>query len=305
MSHLIDYAGLFPPANLPLEPAIRYYAAYQNSKDSWMLGRFIIPAARINELDRYVSLFTPERPLHCAVVGSKSSDKWDCLQTIGADLDTTLSFCERHGDSVKVDVLEFALPPIVPDEGLLKIIGVKTAKRGMVAFCEIPLLSSSDWRRYLEETLNAIAQHNESNDSVLGFKLRTGGVTANAFPTPEQVAAALIGCRDRGIPMKFTAGLHHPIRMYRAEVETKMYGFVNVFTAGMLAHKHHLTLLETEQILTEEEASHFSFTAEGLAWKDKSILLSDIDKLRATQLRSYGSCSFDEPREDLQALQIL
>lgn len=305
MTRLIDYAGLFPPASLPLEPAIHNYAAYQNSEDSWMLGRFIIPASRINELDPYVALFSPERPLHCSVVGSKSTDKWDCLQTIGADLENTLSFSERHGDSVKVDVLEFALPPIVPDEGLLKIIGVKADKRGMDTFCEIPLLSINEWRRYLEESLDAIAQYNETNDSIIGFKLRTGGVTTNAFPTPEQVAAALIGCRDRGIPMKFTAGLHHPIRMYRSEVETKMYGFVNVFTAGMLAHRHRLTSWEAEQILTEEDASHFSFTAEGLAWKDKSILVSDIENLRGTLLRSYGSCSFDEPREDLRALQIL
>lgn len=305
MTNLIDYAGLFPPASLPLESAIRNYAEYQASEDSWMLGRFIIPASRLRELDPYGSLFTPDRPLPLAVIGSKSQEKWECLEKLSADLGTILSFCEKHGESVKIDVLEFPMPPILPDKGLLKILGVKTSKRGLNTYCEMTLPMNGDWERHLEETLDSIAEHNAEHGSVLGFKLRTGGVTADAFPSPSQVASALIGCRDREIPMKFTAGLHHPIRTHRDEVGTKMHGFVNVFTAGMLSHIHHLSLLETEQILADENVSHFSFTVEGLAWKDKNITDSDIEKLRSTLLRSYGSCSFDEPREDLRALQIL
>ena len=40
---LIDYAGLFPPANLSLEAAINNYRNYINSDDSWMLGPFVLP----------------------------------------------------------------------------------------------------------------------------------------------------------------------------------------------------------------------------------------------------------------------
>ncbi len=305
MASLIDYAGLFPPASLPLDSAIRNYAAYQVSEEAWMLGRFIIPASRLPELDAYVSLFIPERPLLCAVIGSKSKDKEEGLLTFRADLESMLSFCERHGPTVKVDVLEFPLPPLLPDQDLLETIGAETAKRGIQAFCEMTLPLNEDWERHILQTLDAMAEHNASHPSVLGFKLRTGGVTADAFPTPKQVSAALIGCRDRGIPMKFTAGLHHPIRMYREEVETQMHGFVNVFAAGMLAHTHPLTALETERILADEEPSHFSFDSAGLSWKELMITVSEIEKLRTTLLRSYGSCSFDEPREDLRALQIL
>src|SRR5262245_38924762 len=47
---IIDYAGLFPPAQLPLEEAIRNYARYRTEPESWMLGRFVIPATRLKEL---------------------------------------------------------------------------------------------------------------------------------------------------------------------------------------------------------------------------------------------------------------
>ena len=60
------------------------------------------------------------------------------------------------------------------------------------------------------------------------------------FPSPEQVAFVMAACRDRNLPLKFTAGLHHPVRMYRDEVQTKMYGFLNIFVAGMLAHTQNL-----------------------------------------------------------------
>ena len=74
-----------------------------------------------------------------------------------------------------------------------------------------------------------------STESWIGVKLRTGGIKAEMFPSPEQVAFVIAACRGRNLPLKFTAGLHHPVRMYRDEVETKMYGFLNIFLAGMLA----------------------------------------------------------------------
>jgi hypothetical protein len=305
MTHLIDYAGLFPPASLPLKAAIHNYADYKTSLDAWMLGRFIIPIARLEELNEYVSLFTPELPLFCVGLGSKRNELRECLAGLKDDLAKMAAFCDRYGDLVRFDVLELPLPQTLVDRELLKAIGDMTAEHGLNTFCEMTVALDSSWERALEATLDVIAEHNAANGSVLGFKLRTGGVSAAAFPTPGQVAMALIGCRDRKIPMKFTAGLHHPIRMHRNEVGVRMHGFVNVFVAGMLAHRHHLTVLETEQILTDEDSTHFSFTAEGVAWKDKMIAVSAVDQLRTTLLRSYGSCSFDEPRADLRSLQIL
>ena len=68
------------------------------------------------------------------------------------------------------------------------------------------------------------------------FKLRCGGLEAAAFPSPEQVAFTLDTCRSAGVPLKFTAGLHHPLRHLDPGLQTPMHGFVNVLAAGALAH---------------------------------------------------------------------
>ena len=49
LNELIDYAGLFPPASLDMQAAVRNYAAYQMSDEAWMLGRFVVPAQRLSE----------------------------------------------------------------------------------------------------------------------------------------------------------------------------------------------------------------------------------------------------------------
>ena len=49
---LIDYAGLFPPASLDMADAVRNYAAYREGEHAWALGRFVVPAARLEEFER-------------------------------------------------------------------------------------------------------------------------------------------------------------------------------------------------------------------------------------------------------------
>lgn len=52
LENLIDYAGLFPPAELTMAEAVRNYAAYRHSEHNWMLGRFIVPASRLQEFEQ-------------------------------------------------------------------------------------------------------------------------------------------------------------------------------------------------------------------------------------------------------------
>ena len=58
LSGMVDYAGLFPPAQLPLEKAVREYALHLGEAEAWVLGRFIIPAQRLEELEPYLVLFS-------------------------------------------------------------------------------------------------------------------------------------------------------------------------------------------------------------------------------------------------------
>jgi asparagine synthase (glutamine-hydrolysing) len=47
---LVDYAGLFPPAQLAMPEAVAEYDAERNGTHAWMLGRFIVPVSRAQEM---------------------------------------------------------------------------------------------------------------------------------------------------------------------------------------------------------------------------------------------------------------
>jgi hypothetical protein len=137
-----------------------------------------------------------------------------------------------------------------------------------------------------------------------GVKLRCGGLEAAAFPSPEQVAAVIVACRDNGLALKFTAGLHHPLRHFDRGIQTKMHGFLNVFGAGVLAHALKLTEGQVREIVEDEDASDFGFDEIGFGWKQYHAMTEEVAAARCHFVLSFGSCSFDEPRDDLQAMGL-
>jgi hypothetical protein len=305
LEHLIDYAGLFPPSSLPLKDAISNYVKYIRSHDSWILGLFVIPSTLLDELERYMDLFDEQFPLALSVLGRKEDDMKKCIENLTRDLNHISCFQKRHGNKMEICAFELPLPPQVPILDDLKRISTLASNNNLKIFCEFTVpLNSKEWDKSLSESLDAVAEHNIMHNQSIGMKLRTGGVTAEMFPAPEQVAAFIIGCRDRKIPLKFTAGLHHPIRMYRSEVKTKMHGFLNVFFASILAYSCNLNRETLINILSDEQHRNFFFDRNGLGWKEYRATTNEVRILRNSFLHSYGCCSFDEPRDELRELDI-
>jgi hypothetical protein len=50
LANLIDYAGLYPPASLPLDRVLESYQRYLTSPESWMLNRLVLPASKLAEV---------------------------------------------------------------------------------------------------------------------------------------------------------------------------------------------------------------------------------------------------------------
>jgi len=302
LSKIIDYAGLYPPANLSLEEAFKNFVEYQDSPDSWMLSRFVIPAKRLPHL-------TPLMPASASVLaftalGRSGSTVDEFLANLKLDIDDILSFRETHGAAVIVDMFEVALPTSALTDStqahdLVKESSDILNKNGIAVFFESPF--GEGWKARAENLIRALRK---LKDRHVGFKLRTGGVTADAFPSTEQVAWAIASLRDAGVPLKCTAGLHHPIRHFNESVQTKMHGFLNVFGAGVLAEAHGLSQAQIQSILEDENPEHFTFDEKGFAWKDLRIATPGITSNRQFAT-SFGSCSFDEPREDLRKLGML
>ena len=88
---------------------------------------------------------------------------------------------------------------------------------------------------------------------------------------------------------------------YNDSVQTKMHGFINVFGAGILAQEHPLTVDEIQAIIEDESPEHFTFSDHTFSWQHLQINTDAITRIRENMLISYGSCSFDEPREDMKA----
>src|SRR5438067_1255020 len=108
---VVDYAGLFPPAQLALEPALRNFARYRTLPESWMLGRFIIPAAQLAELAPLGEELFHGEPFSFSVLGRGGKESQEYFAGVKADLADIARFCAALGDRVVVDAYEVKLPP--------------------------------------------------------------------------------------------------------------------------------------------------------------------------------------------------
>ena len=295
LARSIDYAGMFPPCSLALEPALQNQTQYFRSPEAWMLKTFVLSVEHFDAARPLLSLFDPVHPLHVAALGPKTANANAFLEAL-EEADAAIRSLSRHNvDLISVSQLEMWLPQDV-DLPILR--EARSIIGNLPAFWEAPVERAP-------ETITLLAELNSDMDEpTFGFKLRTGGVTPDAFPTSAQIARALVVPATHQVPIKFTAGLHHPLRQYREEVQTRMHGFLNVLGAAILAAEHKWDEKQTAAMLEDETSKSFSFDDEFFAWREWKI---DIKRLndRRKFVTSFGSCSFDEPREDLRTLGLL
>ncbi len=297
LSQSIDYAGMFPPCALDLEPALKNQAEYVRSPESWMLSTFVLAVAKFDNAVSFVSMFDLKYPLRISALGPKTKTGEAFRTALKETVEAIRKFSGQHADRVEVNQLEMPVRSDV-DLGLLADARSIFGDMQVNVFWEAPAESA-------ERVIKMLAKHEAENHArPFGYKLRTGGVTADAFPTSEQISSALVAAAQHHVRIKFTAGLHHPIRQFRDEVKTKMHGFLNVLGAGVLAAEHTWDQGQTSAMLEDEDPGSFSFDDTLFAWRDWKIATHRI-KARRKFVTSFGSCSFNEPREDLRTLRFL
>ena len=294
LEHSVDYAGMFPPCSLELEPALTNQARYAGVHDRWMLKAFVLPVGKFDAAKQSLALFAPDRRLSVSALGPKTENATAFLEAL-EEADVAIRSLAAHNvDLVSISQLEMFLPSDVDSNSLNE---ARSIVGSLPVFWEAPAERA-------ERTIALLAEHNSNADHpTFGYKMRTGGVTADAFPTSAQIVPALVAPATHQVPIKFTAGLHHPLRQYREEVKTKMHGFLNVLGAAVLAAEHRWDAAQAAAMLEDEDVSSFKFDDEFFAWRDWKIDLERI-KDRRRFVTTFGSCSFDEPREDLRALRF-
>lgn len=289
---VVDYAGLFPPASLDMASAAAEYAAHRAGNDSWMLGRFVLPAARLTEFEQAA------RP----VMPVTAWQSWALSALMSGDLEEDIAraeqFNERHRDArlgaVLVDTVE--LKAHTPRE----IAHAATLlDRRFDTYMEVPVAEDP------APLLEALAKTHAK------AKIRTGGTTPDAFPGSAQVARFIAGCLGHRVGFKATAGLHHPWRSeyrltYAPDAPTgTMFGFLNVLlaTAALASGATEKAAIELLEV-RGADAPNIEFTPECVRGRDFELTVADLARARES-MASFGSCSFREPVDDLRALHLL
>lgn len=302
----LDYAGSFPPANLPGEIALRQYARHRLSEHAWMLGRFVCSAQRLTELEPHLKALGGGQPLRMAVVGRPSEARDDLLAGFAQDLELMTEFLTRLGAGVRIEFLETPLPQDVIRDRLAVAWFLKELRQRLdevpgsprTVFFELP--RASDLTAASEKAIEEFAMRSGGGIR-FGLKIRAGGPTAAAFPAPDLVARLIEACCEVECIWKATAGLHHPLSGFDPELTVWRFGFLNLVTAATLTQAHGLSPPQIESVLRESTADAWSFTQDALVYRSYSASLAQVAAARKTAFISFGSCSFEEPVERLQA----
>jgi hypothetical protein len=293
---LIDYAGLFPPAALDMPTAARKYAEYREGEYRWALGRIVVPVARLDEFEEAVEGILPDG-------GWEGNEFWRLSALVGGDLPSDLNriaeFNKKYAtlDSPAgvaiIDTIEIkaARPADIED-------AMKLTPTNLTPYFEIPIGGDPT------ELIKSVAE------TEARAKVRTGGVTADAFPSSFDLARFIKICAEEDVPFKATAGLHHPLRSVNRltyepdSASAMMHGFLNVFLAAAFAQSG-MDVDKIVELLEEKSPDAFQFNSGGVTWRDEMIVRGQLRNSRNLLAIAFGSCSFEEPIEDLKKIGLL
>jgi hypothetical protein len=294
LAGIVDYAGLYPPAALPMPAAASEYARHRGEPEAWMLGRFVVNARRLFELSAAAA---PHLPQAKASGGGPPAACWRISALLGedpaADLEAIARFNAEHAERALVDAVEGKAQTAADVERL-----VAAVPPGLTLYVEVPLTPDP------APLLAAVAARGAR------AKARTGGLVPDAVPSPEDLARFLAACARLRLPWKATAGLHHPVRGVQSFSDAPdaprglMHGFLNVFAAAVLLRGGRIREEQAATLLAQGQAA---FAAEdgGLSAFGFTLDETEIAEARTGFAVSFGSCSFAEPVADLRRLGAL
>ncbi|WP_204293811.1 hypothetical protein [Actinoplanes campanulatus] len=207
---LVDDACLLPPSPVGLDDAVLKHQEHITSWYSDLIGSLLMPA----------SLLGTERVprLTAALIGDVPA----------AALPNTVEKLRSSGVLVRHLEAAVARRGEDPQPGLATLRTFAAAGTGLPLYAEIPL----SWG--LLAALDSVAEA-RADGVPIAPKFRVGGLAAELFPTPVELAAVICACRDRELPFKLAAGMRHATRHTDPETGFTHHGFLNVLVATVIA----------------------------------------------------------------------
>jgi len=306
LTEIIDYAGLFPPAGLAMDKAVGNFAEYKRWPESWMLGRLVVPAAKLGEIPAALAASSNSSKLWqiSALVPGHEPDPAAQSQAVQSIVKFN---AESHGPGV-VDAIECKADSV---ESLGK--SLDAMPMGIRVFWELPL---NDQLEPLIKVLASLKKGANGSPSASGpgqhcAKIRTGGIQPEMIPSMDQVARFIHLCATHRVAFKATAGLHHPVRSEQALTYTPdspravLHGFLNVFLAATAAWGRKAGIADIEAILLAGHQESFVLKSSELGVGEFEFTGEELARSRREFAVSFGSCSFAEPVDDLQNMDWL
>lgn len=270
--------------------AVEEFLDVKSGPESWMTDRFVVSAksfeALENELEVHVDRFEGDLEVGVALVAPTFTTGGAAPEQVKRILACA------DGDRALVESVEVRMPTGRELGGCLKAL-----KKGGLTDHDLSLYLEFEWSDGMGE---AIVEAASVLDEV-GFKARTGGVTAELFPSTEQLAHLIVTMASMDLPFKATAGLHEPLRYWDEALGVHRHGFLNVLLASALAVTHDLSEAEVEQVLKVEDSTVLAFGDEGVSVLDWSLTVGEIEESYEF-FTGFGSCSVQEPIDGLKRL---
>ncbi|MCW2138669.1 hypothetical protein BXY51_003213 [Actinoplanes cyaneus] len=206
---LVDDASLLPPSPIGLTEAEAKFHEHASAWYAELIGALLVPASVVGS--------EPVPRLAGALIGDIPAGALPAtvekLRSAGMVIAHVEAAVARRGED--------------PQPGLA-LLRTFAAQETFHVWAEIPL----SWG--LIGALDTLAEARRAGQSIAP-KFRVGGLAAELFPTPVELAAVICACRDRELPFKLAAGLRHATRHTDPETGFTHHGFLNVLVATLLA----------------------------------------------------------------------
>lgn len=292
LKSIIDYAGLFPPAKLHMNDAVSEYAKYRDGAYSDLLGRFIIPAFRLEEFSASaVSLARESAPgpwrLSAIVTAGNELELGD------VDRFNTTSSADSSSPGATIDAIEMA----VQNDSDVRW-AAEHYQKSYELFLEPSGAASSSVMLHSISAAGAAA------------KLRTGGTVQGSIPPAKAVMRFINDCAELNLRFKATAGLHHaicgeyPLTYEPGATRSTMFGYLNVFLVAAF-RRAGLAEAALFDLLQESDATSIMFNEAGAWWRGNLAETAHLMATRKFFAVSFGSCSFTEPVGEARDLQLI
>jgi hypothetical protein len=207
---LVDDASLLPPSPLGLVEAEAKFHEHTSAWFAGLIGNLLVPASVVGS--------EPVPRLAAALIGDIPAGTLPAtvekLRAAGMVIEHVEAAVARRGED--------------PQPGLALLRTFASGDPATRVWAEVPL----SWG--LIGALDALAEA-RAEGLPIAPKFRVGGLAAELFPTPVELAAVICACRDRELPFKLAAGLRHATRHTDPETGFTHHGFLNVLVATLVA----------------------------------------------------------------------